>query len=142
MDYNQLSKLKTNLSMRLPESCFYSFHDMNPYPPIGQPQNVVSEIVTDDISHQQPCAFNEHYNISKHCFKEMMDVYASNVSIAFEEISKIEKSTRGQSASNKWFELRKYKITASNVYSAIVNFVEPSAKLKSMYYNIILISKY
>ena len=68
---------------------------MNPYPPIGQPQNVVSEIVTDDISHQladlssniqQPCAFNEHYNISKHCFKEMMDVYASNVSITFEEI--------------------------------------------------------
>ena len=24
----------------------------NPYPPIGQPQEVVSEIVTDDISHQ------------------------------------------------------------------------------------------
>ena len=83
---------------------------------------------------QQPCAFNEH-NISKHCFKEMMDVYASNVSITFEEISKIEKSTHGQSTSNKWFELRKYKITASNVYSAIVNSVEPSAKLKSMYYN-------
>ena len=41
----------------------------------------------------------------------------------------------GQSASNKWFELRKYKITASNVYSVIiVNSVEPSAKLKSMYY--------
>ena len=137
MDYNQLSKLKANISMCLPERFFYSFHDMNPYPQIGQPQNIVSEIVTDDLSHQladlslniqQPCAFNEHYNISKHCFKEMIVVHASNVSITFEEISKIEKATRGQSASNKWFELRKYKITSSNVYSAIVNTVEPSAK--------------
>ena len=143
MDYNKLSKLKANLSMCLPESCFYSFHGMNPYPPIGQSQYIVSEIVTGDISHQladlslniqQPCAFNEYYNISKHCFKEMMDVYASNVSTTFDKISKIEQSTRGQSASNKWFELRKYKITASNVYSAIINPVEPSAKLKSMYY--------
>ena len=49
MDYNQLSKLKANLSMCLPESCCYSFHDMNPYPPIGQPQNIVSEIVIGDF---------------------------------------------------------------------------------------------
>ena len=44
------------------------------------------------------------------------------------KFQKIEKSTCGQSASNKCFELRKYKITACNVYSAIVKSVEPFAK--------------
>ena len=32
-------------------------------------------------------------------------------------------------------EERKYRITVSNVYSAAVNTVEPSSKLKSMFYS-------
>ena len=58
-----------------------------------------------------------------------------NISLTDEEIKHIEYSTRGQQSSNLWWEYRKEKLTASHFYIAAVNKVEPSKKIKSLFYS-------
>ena len=83
---------------------------------------------TDDI--QEPSLtciqFNEFYDISQACFKEMVDIYVDSMSITFAEISEVEKNTRGQISSEHWWNYGKERLTASKFYSAEVNTVEPS----------------
>ena len=65
-----------------------------------------------------------------------MDYYClSNLYISNDEVKRIEHITRGQAANEHWQSYRLYRVTASNFYSAIVNSVEPSSKLKSLYYS-------
>ena len=62
-------------------------------------------------------AFNYVYDISSQKFKSMMDYYHSkSVALSHEQIHQIEIETCKQSSSTKWFEHRKYRITASNFY--------------------------
>ena len=141
----QLNLLKQNLSENLGESCFFLFHDMNPYP-CGVIQDITQEVISMDIENDvtlsglsnhnvlPECSFSDCYDISRSEFKNMMDTYASSLSISSDTIYDIEKSTRGQSSSAEWFDQIKYKITASNFYVACRNTVEPSSKLKSMFY--------
>ena len=82
-----------------------------------------------------PLSFNEFYDISQDSFKDMVDKYVVNISITDEEIKHIECSTRGQQSSNLWWVYRKEKLTASNFYIAAVNKVEPSTKIKSLFYS-------
>ena len=78
--------------------------------------------------------FSDIYDISCNPFKEMMDIFCDNFNLTKDEVDAIEKSTGGQSSNGEWKQQRKYRITASNFYSAAVNTVEPSSKLKSMFY--------
>ena len=64
----------------------------------------------------------------------MMDVCEKSLKITDFEISEIERSTRGQHVSSEWFKQRMYRLIASNFYSACLNKVEPSNKLKNMFY--------
>ena len=82
-----------------------------------------------------PLPFNEFYDISQDSFKDMVDKCVVNISLTDEEIKHIEYSTRGQQSSNLWWEYRKEKLTASNFYIAAVNKVEPSKKIKSLFYS-------
>ena len=146
---DQLSILKSTLQSSLSESCFFLLHDMNPYPPQGQPQELTEEIISMEpvpgiSDHVVDCAssnsfnetpFNDFYDISSIKFKEMMDLHAAgSVSITQYQIHKIQIETKGQSLSEAWFAHRKYRITASNFLAASRNTVEPSCKLKAMYY--------
>ena len=65
--------------------------------------------------------FNEFYDISQACFKEMVDIYVDSMSITFAKISEIEKNTRGQMSSEHGWSHRKERLTASKFYSAAVN---------------------
>jgi len=65
----------------------------------------------------------------------MMLIYTKNNPISTEKILQIERETRGLSSSEKWWEYRKNLLTASNFYSAAVSKVEPSNKIKNMYYS-------
>ena len=89
--------------------------------------------MTTDID-EPMTPFNDFYDISSKKFKKMMDISAFSQKISQQEIEKIELSTRGQSDCNIWFEERKYRLTASNFYTASRNKFEPSTKLKSMFY--------
>ena len=82
-----------------------------------------------------PCLLNEFYIISQDTFKDMVDKYVVNISLTDEEIRHIEYSTRDQQSSNLWWEYRKEKLTASNFYIAAVNKVEPSKKIKSLFFS-------
>ena len=87
-----------------------------------------------DFQDSQP--FSDAYDISCNNFKEVMDYYClSNLYINNDEVQRIEHIMRGQTANEHWQSYRLYRVTASNFYSAIVNSVEPSFKLKSMYYS-------
>ena len=121
---------------------------MNPYPEQGISQACEEEVITmestrvvldnhDELSPslEPDVAFNDFYDISDIKFKEMMDVCEKSLKISEFEISEIERSTRGQHVSSEWFKHRMYRLTASNFYSACVNKVEPSNKLKNMFYN-------
>ena len=150
IDNDKLSELKSSLHSSLSESCFFLFHDMDPYPPQGEIQEITEEIVNlESLCPDNDCdystsipsipsegtAFNYVYDISSQKFKSMMDYYHSKSgALSHEQINQIEIETRKQSSSTKWFEHRKYRITASNFYSAARNNVEPSCKLKSMFY--------
>ena len=60
----------------------------------------------------------------------MVDKYVVDISLAGKEIKHSHYSTRGQQSSNLWSEYRKEKLTASTLYTAAVNRVEPSKKIK------------
>ena len=99
----------------------------------------VDSVVTDAKNVEKPClheaiSFNKHYDISKASFKEMMEFHCSEMLLSEDEILDIEKSTQGQALNSNWIKHRLYRITASNFYAAAVNTVEPSSKLRSMYY--------
>ncbi len=80
--------------------------------------------------------FSDDYDISCNHFKEMMDFHAKeNMVLSKAKMFEIEKATRGQSTNENWKRYRIYRITASNFYSAVVNRVKPSSKLKSMFYS-------
>lgn len=79
---------------------------MNPYPSQGAVQKVQEEVVNLDTdpdhvvtsepvmtSKETPCSFNDHYDITKRGFKDMMDHYASSLSISQSEIYITEKIT-------------------------------------------------
>ena len=115
---DQLSILKSTLQSSLSESCFFLLHDMNPYPPQGQPQELTEEIISMEpvpgiSDHVVDCAssnsfnetpFNDFYDISSIKFKEMMDLHAAgSVSITQYQIHKIQIDTKGQSLSEAWF---------------------------------------
>ena len=51
------------------------------------------------------------------------------------EIDVIQHLTVGQSSNENWMKYQIYRLTASKVYSAAVNRVEPSSKLNSMFYS-------
>ena len=128
------------------ESNFLLCHDLPSTCVEGEPQDIYCEEVpfdgtdnfetTDDIQESSlTCIpFNEFYDISQACFKEMVDIYVDSMSITFAEISEIEKNTRGQMSSEHWWNYRKERLTASKFYSAAVNTVEPSKKINSMLY--------
>ena len=148
LDVGQFSTYKLELHSVLAESCFFLFHDMNPCPPQGQKQEVLEEVITMENIVPLPTnsnpvveqyssetqSFNDFYDISSVKFKSMIDCYSAKVSITCDKILEIELETRGQSSSKAWFDHRKHRITSSNFYSAARNTVEPSNKLKSMYY--------
>ena len=63
----------------------------------------------------------------------MMDIYCQNLAVYLEDVAFIEEVTLGQNSSEEWRRQKKYRITASNFYSAAANTTEPSSKLKSMF---------
>ena len=65
----------------------------------------------------------------------MMDEHVSGLTITDEEIQETERSTRGQSANNLWFERRKTVLIASNFGKAAKTKVEPSNKVKAILYS-------
>ena len=151
LDESNLEILKTKLSSLIPNSCFFGFHDKAANEISGQnelssPNEPLSfEIVSSldapyesadvellELSDSSP--FRDIYDISCNPFKEMMDIFCDNFNLTKDEVDAIEKSTGGQSSNEEWKQQRKYRITASNFYSAAVNTVEPSSKLKSMFY--------
>ena len=149
LDGDCFKTLQSKLSASLPNSCFFLFHGMNPYPPQGQMQQIEEEIISINTGFEECCssnlsqpdvvktddiAFNEFYDISSRQFKNMMDICARLKTITLIEIKNIEQSTRGQSSSDAWLHHRKHKITASNFYNAARNTVEPSNKLSAMFY--------
>eukprot|EP00795_Rhopilema_esculentum_P003536 gene3536-2021_t len=132
-------------------NCFFGFHDKATHEQAGQnelssPNEQLSlEIVSSldapyesadvellELSDSSP--FSDIYDISCNPFKEMMDIFCDNFNLTKYEVDAIEKSTGGQSSNEEWKQQRKYRITASNFYSAAVNTVEPSSKLQSMFY--------
>ena len=77
---------------------------------------------TEEVQHQQEgLAFTDSYDIATNRFKRMMDEHASGLTITDEEIQETERSTRGQSANNLWFERRKTVLTASNYWKGCKN---------------------
>eukprot|EP00795_Rhopilema_esculentum_P004939 gene4939-21279_t len=151
LDESNLEILKSKLSSLIPNSCFFGFHDKATHEQAGQnelssPNEQLSlEIVSSldapyesadvellELSDSSP--FSDIYDISCNPFKEMMDIFCDNFNLTKDEVDAIEKSTGGQSSNEEWKQQRKYRITASNFYSAAVNTVEPSSKLKSMFY--------
>ncbi len=67
-------------------------------------------------------------------FKEMIDIHYKTTFLSTEDKFIIEKSTIGSASNENWKRYRQYRITASNFYTATVNRVEPSSKVKAMYY--------
>ena len=65
----------------------------------------------------------------------MGDKYVVNISLSDQEIKHIEYSARGQQSFNSWWEYWKEKLTASNFYITAVSKVEPSKKIKSLFYS-------
>ena len=130
---DRVADLTSKLSSLIPDSCYFGFHDKESIAyTLSQPTSPSRQNFDFFESH---CAFSDFYDISTSSFKEMMDIYCQNLSVTLEEVCAIEQSTYGQCHSEKWMEERKYRITASNFYSAAVNTVEPSSKLKSMFYS-------
>ena len=117
-------KLTSKLSLLVPNSCYFGFHDRQSTP-----------VATEAIDPLVPSAFSNFYDIAAQPFKEMMDTYCQNLAVSSEDIAFIEKVTLGQSSNEEWIKQRKYRITASNFYSAAVSTTEPSSKLKSMFYS-------
>ncbi|XP_065067599.1 uncharacterized protein LOC135693141 [Rhopilema esculentum] len=130
---NSVVILTSKLSSLIPNSCYFGFHDKETS--ISLPNQPTTSSSKDFELSDSDSAFSDFYDISTSSFKEMMDIYCQNMSATPEEIRAIEQSTSGQSLNKKWMEQRKYRITASNFYSAAVNRVEPSSKLKSMFYS-------
>ena len=79
-----------------------------------------------------PLPSNEFHDILQDSFKNKVDKY---VSLTNEEIKHIEYSTRDQQSSNLWWVYRKEKLTPSNIYITAINKVEPSKKIKSLFYS-------
>ena len=136
----RLELFKSQMAEFIPNSGFFGFHQHSSLPlpqdsDLPTPSDAVS-VATDsgDLSLNEFVSFNESYDISSPSFKEMMNIYCNNLALSAEEIIGIEQATRGQSENENWMKHRLYRITASNFYSAAVNSVEPSSKLKSMYY--------
>ena len=57
------------------------------------------------------------------------------MTITVDDIKRIELETRGQQSTDMWWHYRKEKLTASNFYNAAVTQVEPSNKIKSLFYS-------
>ena len=149
---NDLEELKKKLQACLPSSSFLLCHDLKSTNVKGDLQNIETEIIdtpmpTENITEKSSsviyCSinsnnsspFNDLYDISNKNFKNMMLIYTKNNPISTEKILQIERETRGQSSSEKWWEYRKNLLTASNFYSAAVSKFEPSNKIKNMYYS-------
>ena len=77
-------------------------------------ENDVTSSGLSDLHHDvlPECSFSDCYDITRSEFKNIMDTYASSLSISSDIIYDIEKSARGQSSSAEWFDHRRYKITA------------------------------
>ena len=135
VNINDLEILKSKLTKFMPNSGFFGFYPASTSDlPSSTDSAFTSATDTQDPSLAQAVSFNECYDISKQSFKDMMDIYCHNLSLSAEEISDIEKVTRGQSSNSNWIEYRLYRLTASNFYTAAINTVEPSSKIKSMFY--------
>ena len=80
------------------------------------------------------------YDISQDFSKDMVDKYVADTSLTIEEIKHIGYSIRGQRSSNLWWEHRKEKLTASNIYITAINKVEPSKTIKFLLYSSVQIS--
>ena len=130
---NSVVILTSKLSSLIPNSCYFGFHDKETS--ISLPNQPTTSSSKDFELSDSDSAFSDFYDISTSSFKEMMDICCQNMSATPEEIRAIEQSTSGKSLNKKWMEQREYRITASNFYSAAVNRVEPSSKLKSMFYS-------
>ena len=146
-----LQQLRVNLAAHSSNSCFFAFHDVpedvlestaslsittTEVPSLSSSfqSSSVKLVNVDHSSDSVP--FNDFYDISTPDFKEMMDLYCNDMHpLNQEEIEVIKYQTMGQASNNKWMQQRMYRITASNFYSAAANTVEPSSKLKSMYYS-------
>ena len=153
VDARGLEELKLKLASCNPNSCFFSFHDapteltvdeemiyheVVPFldSPFGKSNVQLKQLFNVQPNVQDSIPFNDFYDISCQNFKEMMDIYCqNNSSLSEEEILSIERMTIGQSLSQNWIEERMYRITASRFYSATVNSVEPSSKLKTFFYS-------
>ena len=123
VDQNALGILKRKLQSCLIESNFLLCHNLPSICVEGEPQDIYCEEVsfdgtdnfeTDDMqeSSLSSIPFNEFYDISQACFKEMVDIYVDSMSITFAKISEIEKNTRGQMSSEHWWSHRKERLTA------------------------------
>ena len=127
-DVERVRTLSENLQNCLASSSFFLFHDL---------KSKCSEMrPTEEVQHQQEgLAFTDSYDIATNRFKRMMDEHASGLTITDEEIQETERSTRGQSANNLWFDRRKTVLTASNFGKAAKTKVEPSNKVKAILYS-------
>ena len=129
--------LKSKLAVCIPNSAFFGFHEAPPSEDIESDGLTGTAAALSDL--EQPSlheiiSFNEHYDISNPSFKEMMEFHCESMTLSEQVIYDIEKSTRGQSSNENWMKHRMYRITASNFYSTVVNTVEPSSRLNSMFY--------
>ena len=137
LNEESFEKLKNSLAESTPNSCFFAFHPMPETNPNSPDSPFNDSFFTLSISHsEEPVPFSDSYDISCTNFKVMMDFYAQdNMILSQTVIQNIESATRGQSSNDCWKQHRLYRITASNFYFAAVNKVEPSSKLKSMFYS-------
>ncbi|XP_065056985.1 uncharacterized protein LOC135685107 [Rhopilema esculentum] len=131
LDEQKLEVLKLKLAKCVPNSAFFGF-----YQPPSSPAMDIATLSSNlqILSSNESIAFNECYDISSPSFKQMMEIHCKNLSLNSEEIDNIEKRTRGQSSNEQWKRERMYRITSSNFYLAAVNTIEPSSKLKAMFY--------
>ena len=140
-----MNTLKRDLQKCLPSSGFLLFHDIeSKCSKNSEKEEIECEVVEFDHVYETnddtdfkieavdnfSMPFNEIYDISQDSFKDMVHKYVVNISLSDEEIKHIEYSTRGQQSSNLWWEYRKF----FNFYIAAVNKVEPSKKIKSLFY--------
>ena len=131
LDEQKLEVLKLKLAKCVPNSAFFGFYQP-PFSPAMDIATLSSNLQL--LSSNESIAFNECYDISSPSFKQMMEIHCKNLSLHSEEIDNIEKRRHGQSSNEQWKREHMYRITSSNFYLPAVNTVEPSSKLKAMFY--------
>ena len=136
-----MSTLKRDLQKCSSSSGFLLFNDIkSKYSKNSEKEEIEYEVV--ELDHVYETSDDTDFKIETidNFPLPFNEFYVVNISLTDEEIKHIEYSTRVQQSSNLWCEYgkeKKEKLTASsNFYIAAVNKVEPSTKIKSLFYSV------